>query len=170
KAIDQLNLTILPGEKLGILGKSGTGKSTLLKLIAGVLEPDQGQVKVNGIDMKDDYLAEAVSVLNHKPHLFNTSILNDIKIARPEATKNELINQLPNGLNTNVEEMGNRFSGGERQRIAFARVLLQDTPIIIMDEPTIGLDPITEKELLETLINGAQDKTIIWITHHLAGA
>lgn len=182
KAIDQLNLTILPGEKLGILGKSGTGKSTLLKLIAGVLEPDQGQVKVNGIDMKDDYLAEAVSVLNQKPHLFNTSILNNIKIARPEATKkevndvieqaqlNELINQLPNGLNTNVEEMGNRFSGGERQRIAFARVLLQDTPIIIMDEPTIGLDPITEKELLETLINGAQDKTIIWITHHLAGA
>src|SRR5690625_7119093 len=90
--------------------------------------------------MKDDYLAEAVSVLNQKPHLFNTSILNNIKIARPEATKkevndvieqaqlNELINQLPNGLNTNVEEMGNRFSGGERQRIAFARVLLQDTP------------------------------------------
>src|SRR5690625_6558725 len=87
-----------------------------------------------------------------------------------QAQLNELINQLPNGLNTNVEEMGNRFSGGERQRIAFARVLLQDTPIIIMDEPTIGLDPITEKELLETLINGAQDKTIIRITHHLAGA
>src|SRR5690625_1591070 len=64
KAIDQLNLTILPGEKLGVLGKSGTGKSTLLKLIAGVLEPDHGEVKVNGIDMKDDYLAEAVSVLN----------------------------------------------------------------------------------------------------------
>src|SRR5690625_5459241 len=116
--------------------------------------------------MKYYYLAEAVSVLNQKPHLFNTSILNNIKIARPEATKkelndvieqaqlNELINQLPNGLNTNVEEMGKRFSGGERQRIAFARVLLQDTSIIIMNEPTIGLDPITEKELLETLING----------------
>src|SRR5699024_11554729 len=107
----------LTGKKIGNLGKSGTGKSTLLKLIAGVLEPDQGQVKVNGIDKKDDYLAEAVSVLNQKPHLFNTSILNNIKIARPEATKkevndvieqaqlNELINQLPNGLNTNVEEM-----------------------------------------------------------------
>src|SRR5699024_12214226 len=110
------------------------------------------------------------------------SNLNNIKIARPETKKKkvnevnektqlkELNKQLPNGLKTNVEEMGNRFSGGERQRIAFARVLLQDTPIIIMDEPTIGLDPITEKELLETLINGAQDKTIIWITHHLAGA
>src|SRR5699024_3046259 len=116
------------------------------------------------------------------PHLFNTSILNNIKIARPEATKrevydvieqaqlNELINQLPNGLNTNVEEMGNRFSGGERQRIEFARVLLHDTPIIIMYEPTIVFDPITNKELLETLINGAQDKKIIWMMHHLARA
>src|SRR5699024_11969094 len=87
-----------------------------------------------------------------------------------QAQLNELINQLPNGLNTNVEEMGNRFSGGERQRIAFARVLLKDTPIIIMDDPTIGLDQITEKELLETLINCAQDKKIIRITHNLAGA
>src|SRR5699024_7187731 len=128
KAIDQLNLTILPGEKLGVLGKSGTGKSTLLKLIAGVLEPDHGEVKVNEIDMKDDYLAEAVSVLNQKPHLFNTSILNNIKIARPEATKkkvndvikqtqlNELINQFANGLNTNVEEMENRLSVDKKQR------------------------------------------------------
>src|SRR5699024_12828808 len=139
-----LNLTILPGEKLGVLGKSGTGKSTLLKLIAGVLEPDHGEVKVNGIDMKDDYLAEAVSVLNQKPHLFNTSILNNIKIARLEATKkevkdvieqaqlNELINQLPNCLNTNIEVMGKKFSVGEGKRIALERVLFQDTLIIIM--------------------------------------
>src|SRR5699024_5081304 len=114
--------------------------------------------------------------------LFNTSILNNIKIARPEATKkevndvieqaqlNELINQLPNVLNTNVEEMGNRFSGGERQRIAYARVLLQDTPIIIMYEPTIGLYAIVEYELIYTLINGAKDKMINWITHHIAVA
>lgn len=182
QAINHLDLTVLPGEKLGVLGKSGTGKSTLLKLIAGVLEPDSGQVKVNGIKMTSDYLAEAVSVLNQKPHLFNTSILNNIKIARPDATENDinkvieqaqlndLIESLPDGLQTKVEEMGQRFSGGERQRIAFARVLLQDTPIIIMDEPTIGLDPITEKELLETLIIGAKEKTVIWVTHHLAGA
>src|SRR5699024_12641865 len=80
------------------------------------------------------------------------------------------MNQMAKDIKKNYEEMRNRCSSDERQRIAFARVLLQDTPIIIMDEPTIGLDPITEKELLETLINGAQDKTIIWITHHLAGA
>lgn len=182
KAINDLNLTVSPGEKLAILGKSGMGKSTLLKLIAGVLEPDSGQVKINGIEMSADYLAEAVSVLNQKPHLFNTSILNNIKIARPNATEEEvekvikqaqlteLIEKLPEGIQTNVEEMGSRFSGGERQRIAFARILLQDTPIILMDEPTIGLDPITEKELLETLIFGAKEKTVIWVTHHLAGA
>src|SRR5699024_4681809 len=125
------------------------------------------------------YLAEAVSVLNQKPHLFNTSILNNIKIARPNASEkevndviqqaqlNQLIESLPEGLQTNVEEMGHRFSGGKRQRIAFARVLLQDTPIIIMDEPTIGLDPITEKELLDTLIIRAKEKTVVWVTHHL---
>lgn len=182
KAVNHLNLTVSPGEKLAILGKSGTGKSTLLKLIAGVIKPDTGEVKINGVKMESDYLAEAVAVLNQKPHLFNTSILNNIKIARPEATEaeinsvieqaqlNELIGSLPEGLHTHVEEMGQRFSGGERQRIAFARILLQDTPIIIMDEPTIGLDPITEKELLETLILGAKEKTVIWVTHHLAGA
>src|SRR5690625_6612303 len=119
KTNNQINLTILPEEKLGVLGKSVTGKSTLLKLIAGVLEPDHGEVKVNGIDMKDDYLAEAVSVLNQKPHLFNTSILNNIKIARPEATKkevndvieqaqlNEIINKLQHGLNTKNKKMRN---------------------------------------------------------------
>lgn len=182
KAINQLNLVVAPGEKLAILGKSGTGKSTLLKLISGVLKPNTGVVQINGLEMSADYLSEAVAVLNQKPHLFNTSILNNIKIARPNATDEEvnnvieqaqltkLIQKLPKGLNTNVEEMGSRFSGGERQRIAFARILLQDTPIIIMDEPTIGLDPITEKELLETLIYGAKDKTVIWVTHHLAGA
>ena len=182
KAINQLNLTVLQGEKLAILGKSGTGKSTLLKLIAGVLEPNSGEVKIGDINMSSDYLSEAVSVLNQKPHIFNTSILNNIKIARPTATDEEvkevieraqlthLINDLPDGIHTHVEEMGQRFSGGERQRIAFARILLQNTPIILMDEPTIGLDPITEKELLETLIYGAKEKTIIWVTHHLAGA
>src|SRR5699024_4454975 len=170
KAINQLDLTVLQGEKLAILGKSGTGKSTLLKLIAGVLQPNSGEVKIGDINMSSDYLSEAVSVLNQKPHLFNTTILNNIKIARPTATNEEvkevieraqlthLINDLPDGIHTHVEEMGQRFSGGERQRIAFARILLQNTPIILMDEPTIGLDPITEKELLETLIYGAKEK------------
>lgn len=182
KAIDDLNLIIPSGEKLAILGKSGTGKSTLLKLIAGVLQPDIGEVTVNDKGMDADLLSFVVAVLNQKPHLFNTSIYNNIKMAKSDATDaeinqviklaqlDELIASLPKGIHTQVEEMGQRFSGGERQRIAFARVLLQDTPVIIMDEPTIGLDPITERELLETLMHGSKNKTVIWVTHHLAGA
>src|SRR5699024_2165667 len=116
-----------------------------------------------------------------KPHLFDTSIKNNIRMGRPRASDEELfkvieraqltnlISSLPEGLATQMKEMGGRFSGGERQRIAFARVLLQNTPIILFDEPTIGLDPITEKEVLNTILTATKDKTVIWVTHHLAG-
>src|SRR5699024_10669102 len=82
----------------------------------------------------------------------------------------DLIRSVPDGMHTLMDEMGQRFSGGERQRIAFARVLLQNTPIILMDEPTTGLDPETESALLDTMLTAAKDKTIIWVTHHLVGA
>src|SRR5699024_2151545 len=160
KDIDQLALDLVLGNKLAILGKSGMGKSTLLKLMAGVIQPDEGQVLVNGQPMSSNFLSKTVSVLNQKPHLFDTTIKNNIRMGNPQATDQDisavveqaqlthLISSLPHGLNTSMEEMGQRFSGGERQRIAFARVLLQNTPIILFDEPTIGLDPITEQEVL----------------------
>lgn len=182
KTIENFSLHIPAGEKIAILGKSGTGKSTLLKLMSGVIEPDEGEIIVNGTTMHSQYLSEAVSVLNQKPHLFNTTIGNNIRIGKPKATDEELwrvaeqaqiaslIRTLPQGMDTPMEEMGQRFSGGERQRIAFARVLLQNTPIILMDEPTIGLDPATEQQLLTTFLSAAKEKTIIWVTHHLAGA
>lgn len=181
KAIDQLSLDLVPGNKLAILGKSGMGKSTLLKLMAGVIQPDEGQVLVNGQPMSSNFLSKTVSVLNQKPHLFDTTIKNNIRMGNPQATDQDisavveqaqlthLISSLPHGLNTSMEEMGQRFSGGERQRIAFARVLLQNTPIILFDEPTIGLDPITEQEVLNTILTATKNKTIIWVTHHLAG-
>lgn len=182
KIIDSLSLTIAPGKRIAILGKSGTGKSTLLKLLAGVLEPTHGKITIGGHPMQSGLLSQAVSVLNQKPHLFNTTIENNIRIGNPHASDKdiqdvieqaqltELIDSLPNGLQTSVEELGNRFSGGERQRIAFARVLLQNTPIILVDEATIGLDPQTERELLETVFKATTNKTVIWVTHHLAGA
>jgi len=181
KVIDQLSLNILPGKKIAILGKSGMGKSTLLKLMAGALQPDEGYVLVNGQSMTNELLSKMVSVLNQKPHLFDTTIKNNIRMGRPQATDEEilevieraqltnLIASLPQGLDTPMQEMGQRFSGGERQRIAFARVLLQNTPIILFDEPTIGLDPITEQDVLNTILTATKDKTIIWVTHHLAG-
>jgi len=81
----------------------------------------------------------------------------------------ELVVQLPDGLATPMSEMGSRFSGGERQRFALARILLQDTPIVILDEPTVALDPITELAVLETIFKTLHDKTVIWVTHHLTG-
>lgn len=181
KTIDHLSLKLSPGKKTAILGKSGTGKSTLLKLMAGVLEPETGHVLVNQHDMKSELLSQTIAVLNQKPHLFDTTIKNNILMGRPSASEEDirdvveraqltdLIASLPEGLDTSMEEMGNRFSGGERQRIAFARVLLQNTPIILFDEPTIGLDPITEQDVLNTMLSATEDKTIIWVTHHLAG-
>lgn len=180
--INNLTLTIDAGKKVAVLGKSGTGKSTLLKLLSGLLQPTNGTIMINDIKMTRSLLANVVSILNQKPHLFNTTIANNIRIGKSNATEAEiievlkqaqiyeLIKQLPKGIHTQMDEMGKRFSGGERQRIAFARVLIQNTPIILMDEPTTGLDPETESELLKTILYAAKDKTIIWVTHHLAGA
>ena len=81
----------------------------------------------------------------------------------------DYITSLPDGYNTRMRELGERFSGGERQRIALARILLQQTPIVILDEPTVGLDAITERDLLDTIFHSLQGKTVIWITHHLVG-
>lgn len=180
--IDQMSFTVSQSEKIAVLGKSGTGKSTLLKLLAGMIEPITGTITMNGIKMERAYLGSMVSVLNQKAHLFHTTIANNLRMARLDATDEEieivlkqaqvldLVKSLPDGIHTQMDEMGQRFSGGERQRIAFARVLLQETPIILMDEPTTGLDPDTERALLETMLQAAKDKTIIWVTHHLAGA
>lgn len=180
--INNLSLTVQSGEKIAILGKSGAGKSTLLKLLAGIMHPTEGEVLISGQKVNKNYLAHIVSVLNQKPHLFHTTIANNVRIGRQTATDKEvtaalekvqmidLINELPKGIHTQMEEMGRRFSGGERQRIAFARILLQDTPILLMDEPTTGLDVHTERDLIETILQAAREKTIVWVTHRLTGA
>jgi ATP-binding cassette, subfamily C, bacterial CydC len=179
--INDLSLTIPAGKKVAILGKSGVGKSTLLKLLTGAVQPEKGEILLNDEQANLDHLSTYLSVLNQKPHLFDMTVGDNLRLGREDAEEEavwkvleqaqitSLIQSLPDGLDTPMHEMGKRFSGGERQRIAFARVLLQDTPIIVLDEPTIGLDPKTEHELLQTMFSAANDKTIIWVTHHLAG-
>lgn len=176
-----VSLEIAAGKKIAVLGRSGVGKSTLLKLLIGALQPTSGTILVAGEGAHQSLLAEKLAILNQKSHLFDTTVGNNIRMGRPEASDEEiwevvkqaqlhgLLSSLPLGLKTPMKEMGHRFSGGERQRIALARVLLQQTPIVIFDEPTIGLDPQTEHALLETMFSAAQDKTVIWVTHHLAG-
>lgn len=179
--LKNITLNIPTGRKIAILGRSGAGKSTLLKLISGALEPSEGTIAINGEKVQPSFLSKAVSVLNQKPHLFSTTIANNIRLGKLTASAEEvmqaanraqlspLIDSLPDGIHTPMLEMGQRFSGGERQRVAFARVLLQNTPIIVIDEATIGLDPKTEIDVIETMLEATKGKTVIWITHHLAG-
>lgn len=181
EVVQDISLTIDRGKKIAILGRSGTGKSTLLKLLTGALQPTSGNILIEGQQARQTLLATSLSILNQKSHLFDTTVENNIRIGRPEASDKEivavveqaqltkLLASIPSGIKTPMEEMGHRFSGGERQRIALARVLLQQTPIVIFDEPTIGLDPKTEHALLQTMFTAAKDKTVIWVTHHLAG-
>lgn len=181
--LQQLNLTIKQGEKIAILGKSGAGKSTIAKLLLGSITPTNGDVTINEISTSKltDEMSKYISVLQQKPHLFNSSVMNNIRLGNVHATDEEVIEvakqvqlhdyicSLPDGYNTKMQELGERFSGGERQRIALARILLQKTPIVILDEPTIGLDAITERALLDTIFQNLVGKTVIWITHHLIG-
>ncbi|AKF74849.1 thiol reductant ABC exporter subunit CydC [Bacillus velezensis] len=181
--LDRFSFTLRQGEKMALLGRSGSGKSTSLALIEGALVPDSGKVMLNGLETAavQEQISSAVAVLNQKPHLFNTSIMNNIRLGNGKASDEDVkraarqvklhdyIESLPDGYETSVQETGIRFSGGERQRIALARILLQDTPVIILDEPTVGLDAVTERELLDTIFDVFKEKTILWITHHLAG-
>lgn len=166
-----------------MIGRSGAGKSTLLKLIQGVITTKNGKVTYNGKDagLHQEDTSAIISVLNQSPHLFDTTLRNNLLLGSDDVGENELtaaiklaqlqdlVNKLPDGLDTFMQETGQRFSGGERQRVALARILLKDTPVVILDEPNASLDPRTEKELLQTIFASLAGKSIIWITHHLVG-
>jgi len=182
-SLKNINLRVPAGSQVAIIGRSGAGKTTLMNLIQGELAPDTGSIEVNGMPVSrmQDAKSRPFAVLNQQAYLFDTTIANNIRLGRPDATDDEvreaaevaglggLLAALPDGLGTRVREAGHRFSGGERQRIALARVLLQNRPIVLLDEPTVGLDPVTERELLRTMFAALQGKTLLWITHHLIG-
>lgn len=180
-SISDLTLDVPAGARIALLGRSGGGKSTLFKLLQGELQPDEGSILIDGLPASEARMRGAFAVMNQQPYLFNTTIAGNIRLGRPEASDDEvraaaeqaglgpLLSQLASGIDTAVRETGSRFSGGERQRIALARILLQDRPVVLLDEPTVGLDPIIEHQLIETLHHALSGKTIIWITHHLSG-
>lgn len=181
--VRNFNQTIQRGEKLALIGPSGSGKTTLLQLINGDLTPQKGAVLVNQINVRalQNNRQQLFAFLNQQPFLFNTSILNNVRLGNENKSDQQvrdaiaavkmqdLVESLPQGYDTSVQEAGARFSGGEQQRLSLARILLQDAPIVLLDEPTVGLDPITEHDLLQTIFTVLQDKTIIWVTHHLQG-
>lgn len=181
--LDGLDLEIPQGQKIAVLGRSGAGKSTMAALIRGDHVPQSGRVTIGGADASalGDAMPRRIGVIQQSIYLFNDTLLANLRVGNPAATEEdawrvldqvglrEMVERLPQGLNTLVDEAGKRFSGGERHRIALARVLLQDVPIVILDEPTVGLDPITEHALLGTLFKALEGRTVIMVTHHLQG-
>ncbi len=182
--IQELSLTIPHGSKIGIIGESGAGKTSLLQLLLRFFDPQQGQILLAGEAYKnlrsDDVLA-CFALLSQRSQLFATTIRGNLLIGKANATDAELnaaiaaaglttlIARLPDGLDTWVGEQGLKVSGGEARRIALARVYLKNAPILLLDEPTEGLDSKTEAEVLAALAVIAQHKTLIMVTHRTAG-
>ncbi|MEY8458466.1 thiol reductant ABC exporter subunit CydC [Lactococcus ileimucosae] len=182
KIFEGLNLHIKKGEHVAVLGRSGVGKSTLAGLIRGDLIAQKGRVDLSGVEPAHaNNVEEKIGVINQSPYIFNASIRSNLSLARLDASDEEIwkslelvglkkmVASLPEQLDELVDEAGQRFSGGERQRLALARILLSDVDMVILDEPTVSLDPITENQLLRLFFERLKDKTIIFITHHLLG-
>ena len=182
--LKNINVQIPLGTKLAIVGASGSGKTTLLHLIMHYFDPEIGQVALAGYSLSQygsEPLMTCFGVLSQRSQLFATTIKENLLIAKPDATAKELdaaikaaglekfISYLPEGLNTWVGESGVKVSGGEARRIALARLYLKDAPILILDEPTEGLDSETERDVFQALSVFATKKTIIMVTHRAAG-
>ncbi|UKA30054.1 heme ABC transporter ATP-binding protein/permease CydC [Photobacterium damselae] len=180
--LKQVNLSLKQGEKLAILGRTGCGKSTLLQLLTRNWDPQQGQISLDGIPLpqwQEGALRSAMTVVSQRVDVFNGSLRENLLLAKPQATDAECVQALEQvglttlldgqGLDTWLGEGGRQISGGERRRLGIARALLHDAPILLMDEPTEGLDRRTEQQILELLLEHAKDKTVIFITHRLIG-
>jgi ATP-binding cassette subfamily C protein CydC len=175
-----LSLRLPAGGRLALAGPSGTGKSTLVRLLARLWDCPPGSIFLAGADLRD-YAAEDVrarlAVVPQRPELFNTSLRENLHLARPEASEEELLaacraaalgellERLPAGLDTVVGEDGVRFSGGERQRLAIARALLKDAPLLVLDEPTAHLDTATAEQVRRHLVEHAAGRSLLLITH-----
>lgn len=181
-ALQYFSLDIAAGERVAVVGPSGSGKSTILELLLR-FRPYEGDIFLGDTELRsvtDDDLRLLITAVPQRPHLFNTTIRDNIKLARPEATGEELasavadaglaswIGGLPQGLDTLVGEQGSLVSGGEARRIALARALLRDAPIVLLDEPTEGLDSEMERLVSDRLAVRFTGKTVLLITHRRA--
>jgi ATP-binding cassette subfamily B protein len=182
-SVRDLNFRIEPGETVALVGASGSGKSTILNLLLRFYDPNEGRVLIDGCDvrsLKVRSMREQIAVVLQESFLFRRTIIENIGYGKAGATRaeiqaaaeaaraHEFIERLPDGYETILDELGSNLSGGQRQRIALARAFLRDAPILLLDEPTTGLDSATEAELIETLKELMRGKTTITVAHHLA--
>jgi ATP-binding cassette, subfamily B, bacterial HlyB/CyaB len=182
-ALKNVSVDIRPGAFVGVVGSSGSGKSTFSSLLQGLYLPQQGSIRFDNFQIKDidlTFLRVQLGVVPQDVHLFRGTIQDNIRITRPEASYEEVakaarlagahvfIEQLPQSYDTEIEEGGTNLSGGQRQRLSFARALLRDPRILILDEATSALDPESEAIILASLRRIANGRTIIMISHRLA--
>ena len=182
QVLHDVTVTIPAGSTTAIVGASGSGKSTLAALLARVWDPDSGSISIGGVELREDtqdHIRSVVTLAPQRAHVFNDSIRANLLLARPDASDAELNDALEavdlsewiasesEGIDTQVGEMGERISGGQRQRLALARALLRDTPIMILDEATSQVDRETEVRVLAGIRSRTSDKTLIVVAHRL---
>lgn len=182
-AIADVSIDIPAGSHVAIVGATGSGKTTLGYLLARLYDVDAGSVRYDGVDVRDlsfQSLTDMLGVVTQEPYLFNTSIIDNLRFAKPEASDEEVINAakvaqlhdliaaLPDGYRTVVGERGYRFSGGEKQRLALARTILRNPRVLLLDEATSALDTATERAMSAALVTLAKNRTTITIAHRLS--
>jgi len=182
--IRDIDLVLRKGDKVAIVGESGAGKSTLVQTLLGLIPASDGEIFLDGTSvdkLTQEQVRNYFAVVSQDAYLFHVSVRDNLRMAKPTATDEELeaavetarlldfIRHLPDGFDTIVGEDGSRFSGGERQRLALARALLHHAPILILDEPTNGLDAQTEREFYDALWRACKDRAVLQITHRITG-
>jgi thiol reductant ABC exporter CydD subunit/thiol reductant ABC exporter CydC subunit len=182
--LDGLDFTVPAGSRVAIVGPSGAGKSTLVNLLLRFWNYEEGSIRLGGYELKaypPEELRRLIAVVSQQTHLFHATIAENLLLARPGASREEIrqaarearldefIQSLPGGYETCIGEEGLKLSGGQRQRLAIARALLKNAPILILDEATSGLDPVTEGEVRQAVYRLMAGRTTLIITHRLAG-
>jgi len=181
-ALDNLSFQVAAGSRVAVLGTTGSGKTTLVNLLVRFWQPTSGRICIDGVDISTlsaTDLRRSVSVVSQQAHIFSTSLRDNLLMARADATENELrealaaaqlqsfVDSLPDGLDTWVGEAGKRLSGGQARRLAVARAFVHDAPIWVLDEPTEGLDRVTERRLMQAIMERTAGKTVVLITHRM---
>jgi ATP-binding cassette, subfamily B, bacterial len=182
-ALHDVSFTVPPGARVGIVGATGAGKTTLVNLLTRFFDPTEGEILLDGVDLRDYRLADLrnqYAIVLQEPILFSTSIAENIGYAKPEAAPSEVIGaaraahihdfveRLPDAYETLVGERGMQLSGGERQRVALARAFLKDAPVVILDEPTSSVDTRTERMIVDAMERLMKGRTTFMVAHRLS--